>query len=57
VGGRVDRPDKVLLVQLFDDWVAFSVVAPGETFSVVKVPAARPAQAHAPTPSDETPGG
>jgi hypothetical protein len=57
VSGRADRPDKVLLVQLFDDWVAFAVVAPGETFSVVKVLAARPAQAHAPTPSDETPGG
>jgi hypothetical protein len=51
------HPDKVLLVQLFDDWVAFSVVAPSETFSVVKVRAARPPQALAPNPADETLGG
>jgi protein-L-isoaspartate(D-aspartate) O-methyltransferase len=43
IDARVDlaHPDKVVLVQVFDDWVAFSIVAPGETFSVVKVLAAR----------------
>jgi tRNA(Ser,Leu) C12 N-acetylase TAN1 len=33
----LDHPDKVVLVQLFDDWVALSVVAPRETFSVAEV--------------------
>jgi hypothetical protein len=37
------HPDRVLLVQLFDDWVAFSVVAPADVLSVVKARAARPA--------------
>jgi protein-L-isoaspartate(D-aspartate) O-methyltransferase len=50
----LSHPDKVVLVQLFDDWVAFSVVAPSETFSVVKVLAARPAPAATPSPSQET---
>lgn len=59
IDAKVDlsHPDKVLLIQLFDDWVAFSVVAPSETFSVVKVLAVRPAQALAPNPVDETRGG
>jgi tRNA acetyltransferase TAN1 len=54
IDARVDlgHPDKVVLVQLFADRVAFSVVAPGEIFSVVKVLAARPAQAVVPDPSD-----
>jgi tRNA(Ser,Leu) C12 N-acetylase TAN1 len=43
IDARVDlvHPDKVLLVQLFGDRVAFSLVAPREIFSVVKVLAAR----------------
>lgn len=46
IDARVDlsHPDKVVLLQIFDDWAAFSVVAPGETFSVVKMLAARPGQ-------------
>ena len=32
----LNHPDKVVLVQFFDDWVAFSIVAPHEIFSVVK---------------------
>jgi protein-L-isoaspartate(D-aspartate) O-methyltransferase len=47
IDARVDlnHPDKVLLVQLFDAWVSFSVVAPTEVLSVVKMLAARPARA------------
>jgi protein-L-isoaspartate(D-aspartate) O-methyltransferase len=54
VDARVDpsHPDKILLVQLFGDRVALSVVAPGETFSVDKVLAAPPPPP-APEPSDE----
>lgn len=50
IDARVDlsRPDKTVLVQLFDDWAAVSIVAPTETFSVVKTLGARPAPA--PTP-------
>jgi tRNA acetyltransferase TAN1 len=57
IDARVDlsHPDKVVVVQLFDDCVAFSVVAPSETFSVVKVLAARPPHALAPKPADKTP--
>jgi protein-L-isoaspartate(D-aspartate) O-methyltransferase len=38
IDAKVDlaNPDKVVLVQAFDDWVAFSIVAPREMFSVVK---------------------
>jgi protein-L-isoaspartate(D-aspartate) O-methyltransferase len=52
IDARVDlgHPDKVVLVQLFDDRVAFSVVAPGETFSVVKVAAAQRPQGLVPNP-------
>jgi protein-L-isoaspartate(D-aspartate) O-methyltransferase len=32
----LNHPDKVVLVQFFDDWVAFSIVAPNDMFSVVK---------------------
>jgi tRNA(Ser,Leu) C12 N-acetylase TAN1 len=53
----LDRPDKILLVQLFDDWVALSIVAPSETFSVVKVVPARSPHARAADPADRTPGG
>jgi protein-L-isoaspartate O-methyltransferase/tRNA(Ser,Leu) C12 N-acetylase TAN1 len=52
------RPDKIVLVQLFDDWAAFSVVAPDETFSVVKMLTARPAPVLAPPPpAGDTHGG
>jgi tRNA(Ser,Leu) C12 N-acetylase TAN1 len=59
IDAKVDlrHPDKVVLVQLFNDRVAFSVVAPSETFSVVKMLAARPPQVLAPNPSDGTRGG
>lgn len=40
---NLSRPDKVLLVQLFGNRVAFSVVGPDDVFSVVRVLAARPA--------------
>ncbi len=58
IEARVDlgHPDKILLVQVFDDWVAFSLVAPAETFSVVKTLGARPPQALTPHRADETPG-
>jgi tRNA(Ser,Leu) C12 N-acetylase TAN1 len=38
IDAKVDlsHPDKVVLAQLFDGWVAFSIVAPNEVFSVVK---------------------
>jgi predicted phosphoribosyltransferase/tRNA(Ser,Leu) C12 N-acetylase TAN1 len=38
IDAKVDlsHPDKVVLAQLFDKWVAFSIVAPNEVFSVVK---------------------
>jgi protein-L-isoaspartate(D-aspartate) O-methyltransferase len=57
IDARVDltHPDKIVLVQVFDDWVAFSVVSPSEMFSVVKVLAARP-PAVARNPADATPG-
>lgn len=56
IDAKVDlnHPDKVVLVQLFDDWVAFSVLAPSEMFSVIKVLAARPAQTPAPSPGNQT---
>jgi tRNA(Ser,Leu) C12 N-acetylase TAN1 len=52
IDARVDlrRPDKILLVQLFGNRVAFSVLGPADVFSVVKVLAARPA----PTPGGTT---
>jgi len=55
VDARVDltHPDKIVLVQLFDDWASFSVVAPSETLSVVKTRAERPAPGLAPPPADE----
>ena len=39
IDAKVDlgHPGKIVLVQLFADWVAFSVVAPSEMFSVVKM--------------------
>lgn len=49
----LNRPDKVLLVQLFDARVALSVVTPSDVFSVVKVLAARPAKPVAPSPPGE----
>jgi len=57
IDSRVDlsHPDKVVLVQLFDDWVAFSVVAPSETFSVIKELAAPSPRTVEPGPRDETP--
>jgi tRNA acetyltransferase TAN1 len=59
IDARVDlsHPDKIVLVQLFDDWVSLSVVAPSETLSVVKMQAARPAEDLAPPPADETRSG
>lgn len=38
IDAKVDlgHPDKMVLAQLFDSWVAFSIVAPNEVFSVVK---------------------
>jgi protein-L-isoaspartate(D-aspartate) O-methyltransferase len=50
IDARVDlhHPDKIVLVQLFDDWVALSVLAPDETFSVVKMLAAQSARRAAP---------
>jgi hypothetical protein len=55
IDARVDlaRPDKTVLVQLFDDWVSFAVVAPSETFSVVKMLATRSAPDLAPPPANE----
>ncbi len=55
IDAKVDlnHPDKVVLVQLFDDWVAFSILAPSEIFSVIKVLAARPAQTPAANPGDQ----
>jgi protein-L-isoaspartate(D-aspartate) O-methyltransferase len=50
---ELSRPDKIVLVQLFDDWVSFSIVATNETFSVVKLRAAQPRQVIAPPPADE----
>jgi tRNA(Ser,Leu) C12 N-acetylase TAN1 len=38
---NLSRPDKVLLVQVFDDRVALSIVAASEVFSVVKALGAR----------------
>jgi protein-L-isoaspartate(D-aspartate) O-methyltransferase len=44
IDARVDlsHPDKIVLVQLFDDRVSLSVVAPGETLSVVRMLAGTP---------------
>jgi protein-L-isoaspartate(D-aspartate) O-methyltransferase len=58
IDARVDlrHPNKIVLVQLFDDWVALSVIAPSETFSVVKTLAARPKQGSPPGPPDQTRG-
>jgi protein-L-isoaspartate(D-aspartate) O-methyltransferase len=55
IDARVDlrHPDRIVLVQLFDDRVAFSVVAPGETFSPVRTRAARRALVPAPPPPDD----
>jgi len=60
IDARVDlsHPDKIVLMQLFDHWVSFSIVAPSEMLSVVKVlPAARPAPAAAPPAQEGTPSG
>jgi tRNA(Ser,Leu) C12 N-acetylase TAN1 len=56
VDARVDlaHPDKVVLVQVFDDWVAVSVVAPSEIFSLVKALAAPAPPAAAPGPGPES---
>ena len=58
IDARVDlsHPDKVLLLQLFDDWVAFTLIAPSETFSVVKVLAGGSPPASLPGPADGTRG-
>jgi tRNA acetyltransferase TAN1 len=55
IDARVDlgHPDKIVLVQLFDDWVSSSVVAPRETFSLVKTLAAQPARVLPPPPGSE----
>jgi tRNA(Ser,Leu) C12 N-acetylase TAN1 len=54
IDAKVDlsHPDKVLLVEIFEDWVALALLRPTEMFSVVKTrrPEAEPPQA----PSDRS---
>ena len=60
IDARVDltHPDKIVLVQLFDHRVSFSIVAPSEMLSVAKVlAAAPPASTAAPATQEQTPSG